>query len=57
MDLQFSVIHTLRPIFVFVQVPCLDLSQPEEHVAAQLRQACFDTGFFYGNFWTPKSTL
>ncbi|KAK9915583.1 hypothetical protein WJX75_001145 [Coccomyxa subellipsoidea] len=28
-------------------VPCLDMSQQENVLAAQLRKACIDTGFFY----------
>lgn len=31
-----------------MQVPCLDMSQPEGAIAPTLRQACIDTGFFYG---------
>ncbi len=32
-----------------LQVPCLDLSLPEHALSAQLRKACTDTGFFYGD--------
>ena len=31
-----------------LQVPLIDLSQPETKSAIQVRSACRDTGFFYG---------